>query len=65
MEYVKNLGVYVGKFDENDLKNNIDKQAVEQAKEKYKLEYTNTKIVKEKGITYLKIWICNAEDFKI
>ena len=64
-DYIKGLGVLVGKFTENDLKNGIDKKAVEDAKEKYNLKYTNTKIIKEKGIRKLAIYLCTLEDFKI
>lgn len=63
--YIKGLGVFVGKFSENDLKNGIDKKAVEKKEKETGLKYTNTKIIKEKGVTKLAIWVCNVEDFKI
>lgn len=64
-DYIKGLGVLVGKFTEEDLKNKVDKKAVEEAKEKYNLKYTNTRLIKEKGIKKLAIYVCNIDDFKI
>lgn len=57
--------VYVGKFNLEDLNNGIDKKEVEQAKLRTGLKYTNTIVVKEKGITYLKIWLCDYNEFGI
>lgn len=57
--------IYVGKFNLQDLNNGVDKKEVEQAKAKTGLKYTNTKIIKENGITYLKIWLCNYNEFNI
>lgn len=59
--YIKGLGVFVGKFSENDLRNGIDKKAVEKKKKETGLKYTNTKIIKNG----LAIWVCNADDFRI
>lgn len=63
--YIKGLGILVGKFTEEDLINKIDKKIVEEKKKEYNLNYTNTKIIKEKGIKKLAIYICNVDDFKI
>ena len=57
--------VFVGKYNERDLEAGADKVDVEKAKEKTGLKYVQTKIVKEKGTTYLKLWVCTAEEFKI
>lgn len=57
--------VLVGKYDEKDLASGRDKADVAKAKEQTGLKYTETKIVKEKGKTYLKIWVCTAEEFTI
>ena len=57
--------VLVGKYDEHDLAARRDKIDVAKAKEETGLKYTETKIVKEKGKTYLKIWVCTAEEFTI
>lgn len=57
--------VLVGLFDEKDLTNGTDKKAVEKAKAETGLQYTETKIIKKKGKTHLKIWVCTAEEFTI
>ena len=65
-KYIKGLGVYVGTFNEQDLKENKDKQALEKVQEKTGLQYTNTKLVmKRKEIIGIKIYACSSEDFKI
>ena len=63
--YIKGLGILVGKFTENDLKSGKDKEIVKQKQEEYNLKYTNTKIIKESGIRKLAIYVCNVYDFKI
>ena len=57
--------VLVGLVDEKDIANGTDKKAVEQKKQETGLQYTETKIVKKNGKTYLKIWVCTAEEFTI
>lgn len=57
--------VLVGLFDEKDLIDGTDKKAVEKAKAETGLKYVETKIVKKDGKTYLKIWVCTAEEFTI
>ena len=57
--------IFVGKYNEQDLATGRDKVDVAKAKEQTGLKYTETKIVKEKGKTYLKIWVCTAEEFTI
>ncbi len=57
--------IFVGKYDEHDLEIGKDKEDVEKAKRDTGLKYTETKIVKEKGKRYLKIWVCTAEEFTI
>jgi len=44
----------VGDFDENDIKNKIDKLKVEQMKKETGLNYVNTKIIKKKRKNILK-----------
>lgn len=63
--YIKGLGVLIGKFTEDDLINKVDKKIVEEKKKEYNLNYTNTKIIKEKGITKLAIYLCNVDDFDL
>ena len=57
--------VLVGLFDENDITNGTHKKAVEQKKQETGLQYAETNIVKKNGNTYLKIWLCTAEEFTI
>lgn len=66
MNYVKGLGVFVGRFNEADLTQGSDKKAVQKAKEETGYKFTNTRIIKKgsKPIA-LDIWVCTAEDFKI
>lgn len=59
-------GVYVGQFSEQDILLGIDKVAVEKVKQETGLKYTNTKFVKRNGkIVGMKIWVCDAQSFKI
>lgn len=57
--------VFVGDFDENDCKNGIDKIQVEQKQKETGLKYTNTKVIKKGGKTYLRIWVCDSNTFKL
>ena len=57
--------IFVGKYDEQDLAIGKDKSDVAKVKEQTGLKYAETKIVKEKGKIYLKIWACTAEEFTI
>lgn len=59
--YIKGLGIYVGEFKENDLKQGIDKIKVNEIMQETGLKYTNSKVTKNS----IKIWVCNLEDFKI
>lgn len=58
--------IYVGRFDENDIKHGIDKQKVKEAMQKHNLKYTNTKLVKQAGkVIAIDIWVCDATEFKL
>lgn len=58
--------VLVGTFNEEDLKKGRDKAAVQEAKEKYGLKYTNTEYVKKKGqIVGIKIWVCDFDQMEL
>lgn len=57
--------IFVGKYDEHDLATGKDKIDVAKAKEETGLKYVESKIVKKRGKTYLKIWVCTAEEFTI
>lgn len=54
--------VLVGDFSEDDLKNKVDKKAVEKKKEETGLKYTNTKIINKKGQRYLRVWVCSVDE---
>lgn len=53
----------VGDFTEEDCKNKVDKQAVEKMQKETGLDYTITKIVKRKGIKYLRIYVCDVYEW--
>lgn len=58
--------VYVGNFNENDLKNGRDKEAVAKAKAETGLDYVVTKIATKRGEPVgIMIWVCTAEEFTI
>lgn len=60
------MQVLVGDFTENDLKYKKDKIAIEKAMNETGLKYTNTKVIKHNGKPVaLRIWICDANTFKI
>lgn len=64
--YIKGLGIYIGAFDEDELKKGVDKEVLKKYQEEYpEYKYVNTKIVKINGIRKLAIYICNVNDFKI
>lgn len=63
--YINGLGILVGKFTEEDLRNGTDKKLVNEKMQEYNLHYTNTKIIKEHGIKKLAIYVCNVYDFKL
>lgn len=60
-KYIENLGIYIGEFKENDVKNGKMKKAIDEAMQKTGLKYTNSKITKNS----IKIWICTVQDFKL
>lgn len=58
--------ILVGTFDENDLSQGKDKEAIKEAKEKYGLKYTETKLIKKRGkIVGLKVWVCDSDEFTL
>ena len=55
--------IYVGRFDEDDMRNGTDKVEMQIAMDKHSLNYTNTKLVRESGkIVGLDIWVCTADE---
>lgn len=57
-------GIFVGSFNENDIRSGKDRQAVENMKRQTNLQYTNSEIVQCKGETLLRIWVCSLENCK-
>ncbi len=58
--------VYVGQFNETELKSGLDKQQVEKMKCESNgvLKYTKTRLVKKSGkIVGLKIWLMTSEEY--
>lgn len=55
--------VFVGKYDVNDLRSGKDKAEFQKTKEETGLKYLRTKVVKEKGKQYLKLWLLTDEEY--
>lgn len=64
-DYIKGLGVLIGEFTEEELKEHKDRIVIEEKKKELGLKYINAKEVKRKGIKKLAVYLCNAYDFKI
>lgn len=47
MKYIKGKGYFVGSFSETDIKNGLDRVAVEKAKAETGLQYTNQEYIKK------------------
>ena len=66
MKYIEGKGYFVGRFNENDLKNGIDKIEVEKAKNKTGLKYTNQKIIyKNKKPIAIDLYVCSVDDLNL
>lgn len=55
--------ILVGKYNQEDLIKGRDKKDIEDAKERTGLKYTESRIIKENGVTYIKIWMCSNEEY--
>ena len=56
-------GIFVGTFNEEDIKRGADQKAIKEAMEKTGKKYINTELVKKaKEIVGIKIWVCDFED---
>ena len=51
---------YLGKFNEKQLLSGEDKKAIEEGINRTGLKYIKNKIVKEKGETYMKVWLVSS-----
>ena len=57
------MQVLVGDFNEQQLREGVDEAAVKKKMDDTGLRYTNTKLIKKKGETLLRIWVCATEEF--
>lgn len=65
-DYIRSKGILVGTFDESDLKNGRDKEAVEKKKKETGLSYTNTEFVRKNDDTVsIRIYVCTVDDIRI
>lgn len=59
----KPKGIYVGRFNSEDVKNGTDKKITFQKMEETGLKYTNTRFVKKRGeIVGFDVWVCSVHD---
>lgn len=64
--YIKGKGILVGIFNELDLKNGRDKEAVEKKKKETGLNYINTEFVRKNDDTVsIRIYVCTVDDIRI
>ena len=64
--YIKDLGILIGTYAEDELKKGIDRKELKEYQEKYpQYKYTNYRIINEHGIRKLALYICTVDDFKI
>lgn len=52
--------IYVGKFSEEQLNKGEDKKEIEKTQEKTGLKYIKNKIVQEKEVKYMKVWLVSS-----
>lgn len=58
--------VYVGRFNEEQIKNGEEKKAIKEKQEETGLKYVETKIIyKNKKPIAMDYWVCTAEEFTI
>lgn len=66
MKYIKGKGYFVGSFSETDIKNGLDRVAVEKAKAETGLQYTNQEYIKKGGIPVgIKLYVCSLNEMHI
>lgn len=65
-KYVKGWGILVGTFDQTDIKCGDHKIMLEKYKKKYpQYKCINTKLIKDKNITKIAIYICDRGDVNL
>lgn len=52
--------IYVGEFNEEQLINGEDIEAIAKAKERTGLKYIKHKRVSRKGVKYMKVWLVSS-----
>lgn len=58
--------IYVGRFNEEEMKKGLDKKAIKQKQKETGLKYVESKIIyKNKTPIAMDIWVCTAEEFTI
>ncbi len=58
--------IYVGRFNEEEMKKGLDKKAIKQKQKETGLKYVESKIIyKNKAPIAMDIWVCTAEEFTI
>ena len=57
------MQVYVGRFNQDDIENNRDKDVIDSEMKRTGLKYTKTKIIKRKGeIIGIDVYLTDAEN---
>ena len=57
--------IYVGKFSGAQLNKGEDKKEIEKTQKKTGLKYIKSKVVKEKGVKYMKVWLVSSYDLTL
>lgn len=58
------MKIYIGRFNEDYIRNGKDKDIVKNEKAKTGLKYTLTKFIKRKGeIIAMDIWLCDVDTY--
>lgn len=65
-KYKKGYGILVGTFDEEQLKHNVDEQAIEEMQKQFpECKYINSIETRKKGKRALKVYICSLKDLRM
>ena len=56
------MQVLVGEFSEQELIDGFDQKAIKAKKEETGLKYINSKIIKKRGVQYMRVWLCDLND---
>lgn len=65
-DYIKGKGIFVGEYDEDEIRAGIDEMDTGAKMKETGLSYTNTEPVKKDGrLVAMKIYVCTVEDFGV